>query len=302
MLVGALAACGNVGGEKPLDATAPAADARAMCDPMGAFDPPVPLAGFNTAGNEEVPRFTADEREMYFDFSSNQGTPNRNIVRSERTTSSSNAPFGAPIALAGVNTTMTEAIPSISGDGLMLVFVSDRVSNEGFHLYVSTRTSRAGEFGAPSKLINVSSATATDSDNHPFLSMDGQELWFTSNRVDGLGALDIYRATWNGSSFSDVVAMLALSSSTDDFLPVLSADGLTVYLASNRPDGKGGFDIWMAHRSTTRDGFPAPRLVPELNTEADDRIGWISPDNCRIYLSSSRAGTADIYVANRHPM
>jgi len=41
MLVGALAACGNVGGEKPLDArppldaTVPAADARAMCEPMG---------------------------------------------------------------------------------------------------------------------------------------------------------------------------------------------------------------------------------------------------------------------------
>lgn len=93
-----------------------------------------------------------------------------------------------------------------------------------------------------------------------------------------------------------------LSTNARDFLPTLSADKLTVYLSSNRPGGKGGFDIWTSHRSTTSDGFPTPKPVPELNSSANEDVGWLSSDNCRIYFSSDVAGTFDIYVATRHPM
>ena len=153
-------------------------------------------------------------------------------------------------------------------------------------------------FGAPSEVANVNSTTVTDDDGEPFVTADGQELWFVSTR----GGTDVYRAVWNGSSFANVAAVTALSSNAYDFLPVLSADKLTVYLSSNRPDGKGSYDIWTAHRSTTSDGFPAPRLVPELNSSATDYVGWLSPDNCRIYFSSDVAGTPYIYIATRHPL
>jgi outer membrane protein OmpA-like peptidoglycan-associated protein len=38
---------------------------------------------------------------------------------------------------------------------------------------------------------------------------------------------------------------------TDDFdeiSPFLASDGMTIYFSSDRPDGKGGYDIWMAKR------------------------------------------------------
>jgi hypothetical protein len=272
------------------DASMP--DASSICDPAGTFDAPVPLAGFNTASNDS-PRLTADELELYLSASTN-------IYRAQRSTTSQ--PFGAPVALSGVNTAANERSPGVSSDGLMLFFHSNRVSGQGFHLYLSTRTSRVGEFGAASKVANVNSATVTNNDAQPFVTADGQELWFGSTRAGGLGAYDIYRAVWNGSSFANVAAILALSSNADDYFPILSADKLTVYLSSNRPGGKGGFDIWTAHRSTVRDGFPAPTLVSELNSSTNEYVGWLSSDNCRLYFSSDVARTFDIYVATRHPL
>ena len=63
-----------------------------------------------------------------------------NIYRAQR--SATSQPFGMPIALTQVNTMANEFDPSLSSDALTLFFGSDRVSGEGRHLYVSTRTSR----------------------------------------------------------------------------------------------------------------------------------------------------------------
>lgn len=285
---------GGAGAKLP-DASSP--DASSICDPTGTFDAPVPLASLNTANSESTPRLTADELELF--FKSDQGM-NVNIYTAQRSTTS--RPFDAPIALTKVNTAADDGNPSLSSDGLMLFFESNRVSGEGYHLYVSVRTSRVGEFSAPSEVANVNSAAVTDYDAQPFVTADGQELWFISTRTGGLGGFDIYRAVWSGSNFANAAAITALNSNVNDHLPTLSADKLTIYFASDRSGGKGGFDIWTAHRSTTTGGFPAPTLVAELNSNANETVGWLSPDNCRLYFSSDVAGTSDLYVAVRHPM
>jgi len=297
MLVGALAACGSVAN----DATG--SGAGTICDPGATFDAPAPVAGLNTADVEGVPRLTPDELELYFYFyasGNDGGTADPNLHRAQRT--SVDQPFGAAIALPRVNTTAAEYDPSVSSDGLTLFFESNRVAGEGYHLYMSTRLSHAAEFETPAELANVNSASVTDTDEEPFVTADRQELWFASNRAGGLGNVDIYRAEWNGASFGNVVGVTSLSTSASDYYPTLSADKLTIYLSSTRPGGQGGYDIWTAHRSTTNDGFPPPKLVAELNSSGVEYVGWLSPDNCRIYFSSDRAGTFDIYVASRHPM
>lgn len=296
MLVSFWAGCGSIDA-KQSDAGIP--DESSMCDPTGTFDAPVPLSGFNTAGDEGAPRLSADELELYFSGRP-VGMANYNLYTARR--SSASQAFGTPTILPQANAAAGEYNPSVSSDGLMLLFDSSNISGEAAHLYVSTRTSKVGEFGTPSKVANVNSATVTDSDNQPFVTADGQELWFISYRAGGLGASDIYRAVWSGSSFANVAAITALSSSTTDWLPMLSADKLTVYLSSDRPGGKGGFDIWTAHRSTIRDGFPAPTPVHELNSSDDEFVGWLSPDNCRLYFSLRIAGAYDIHVATRHPL
>ena len=42
----------------------------------------------------------------------------------------------------------------------------------------------------------------------------------------------------------------ALNTVAQDGCPAPSKDGLTLYMASNRPGGQGGLDIWAAYRES----------------------------------------------------
>lgn len=78
-------------------------------------------------------------------------------------------------------------------------------------------------------------------------------------------------------------------------LAVPSADLKTVYFHTTR----GGATIWSSHRTTASDGFPGPHEATDLAIGLPEIPGWLSPDNCRLYLNSPSPG--DLYVATRHP-
>src|SRR5262245_31732538 len=42
-----------------------------------------------------------------------------------------------------------------------------------------------------------------------------------------------------------------LNTASVDGCPIQAPDGLSLYMASNRPGGRGGLDIWVATRSST---------------------------------------------------
>ncbi|HVM30105.1 MAG TPA: hypothetical protein VM305_04970 [Candidatus Limnocylindrales bacterium] len=97
-----------------------------------------------------------------------------------------------------------------------------------------------------------------------------------------------------------------VNTASSDGCPILSPDGLSLYTASNRPGGEGGIDIWVAHRSSTDEGFGDPvNLGPPVNSAADD----FCPTPVRgkgLFFVSRRAGgcgpnSADIYFARNNP-
>ena len=56
-----------------------------------------------------------------------------------------------------------------------------------------------------------------------------------------------------------------------DGCPIQSPDGLSLYLASNRPGGVGLLDIWVARRESRHDPWGAPENLGEpVNSAADD--------------------------------
>ena len=79
-----------------------------------------------------------------------------------------------------------------------------------------------------------------------------------------------------------------------------SPDGLTIIFNSNRagPD----FDLYMATRSSTSEGFGAPvRLPASINTTANEACATIANGN-RLYFNSDRDDPAyDMYVSKRGP-
>ena len=87
-----------------------------------------------------------------------------------------------------------------------------------------------------------------------------------------------------------------------DGCPFISRDGKTFYMASTRPGGLGGIDIWVSTRESENDPWGAPVNVgAPVNSEADDFCPTIDRDGHRFFFVSRRAipgscGGSDIYV------
>jgi hypothetical protein len=90
-----------------------------------------------------------------------------------------------------------------------------------------------------------------------------------------------------------------------DGCPFISRDERTLYMASNRPGGLGGIDIWVARRDSPEDPWGAPaNLGAPVNSPANDFCPTIDRNDHTLFFVSNRAGGcggADIYVTRRRP-
>ena len=91
-----------------------------------------------------------------------------------------------------------------------------------------------------------------------------------------------------------------------DGCPILSRDGLQLYIASNRPGGLGNLDIWVAERSTRDGAFGTPvNLGAPINSEYNDFCPSPLRDGHGFMFVSNRlggCGGSDIYLARWHPV
>jgi len=265
------------------------------CDRSTAFAAPTPVSGLATSEFEGMARFSPDELTVYF---SAQRAPaaSRELYTAQR--SSIAQGFGAATAITALNSAAGEYDPSPSGDGLTIVFTSDRVAGEGLHLFVASRSSTLGDFGSPTLLVNVNSAAVADQDRQGFLTANAQAVWVLSNRASGVGGDDLWRAARSGGGFGIPAVVTELSSTSSDWAATPSSDELLIYFASNRPGTAGGFDVWTSFRGTPGETWSPPARVAEVSTASDEFPVWLSPDKCRLYLN--RGG--DVLVATRSPL
>ncbi len=89
-----------------------------------------------------------------------------------------------------------------------------------------------------------------------------------------------------------------------DGCPIQSPDGLSLYMASNRPGGKGGLDIWVATRTTANAPWGAPANLGEpVNSAADDFCPTPVGKRGLFFVSREAlpgaCGQGDIYFTHR---
>lgn len=216
--------------------------------------------------------------------------------------------FGTPTNLGPtVNTTDGETGPSISADGLSLYFSGVwppfRPGGHGAaDLWVTTRSTEHDLWGTPGNLGAIVNSSAYDLE--PSISTNGLSLYFCSNRPGGYGGVDIW-VTTREKSDSDwgtpVNFGSTVNTSFDEAEPSISFDGLTLFFDSNRPDGSGGFDIYMTTRMTMDGDWTQPVNVgPEVNSSAWDNCPSISGDGLALFFCSRRLGTSsDLWMTTR---
>jgi Tol biopolymer transport system component len=88
--------------------------------------------------------------------------------------------------------------------------------------------------------------------------------------------------------------------SPEAFVNDLSHDELSLIFGRNAPDGGvGASDMYTATRNTTSEPFGNVKLLPALNSTADDGSAVLFRDKKTLVFSSSRSAGFDIWLATR---
>src|SRR5262245_13502298 len=89
----------------------------------------------------------------------------------------------------------------------------------------------------------------------------------------------------------------------NEFHAAISADGLTIFYYSNRQDGLGFYDSWVAQRpDSSSDWNPPENLGHNINTVGSQYGPELSPDGHWLYFCSNPSGdnNLNVYVAYRN--
>ena len=132
----------------------------------------------------------------------------------------------------------------------------------------------------------------------------GTVMYFSRNNEKGKNInniidLKIYSATLNNKKWGNVIE---LPFNDDEFAtchPTLSADGNTLYFASNRLGGFGGMDLYKSTRSGSYWSVPE-NLGKEVNTAGNEIFPFIDQTGMLYFASDGLSGVGglDIYQTN----
>ncbi len=202
-----------------------------------------------------------------------------------------------------INTEQEEYFPGLTVDEQKLFFtrrdasVPITVQNED--LFISEFRS-----GLWSEAVNLGEPVNTRENEGAFsTSPDGRYLFFTAcMRPGGLGRCDIW-VTWkeNDQWVKPLNIGAPINTKHWESQPTIAPDGVTIYFASDRPDGYGGSDIWKSTR-TDRGWSEPENLGPEINTPQDEEFPFIHPDGQTLYFTSTGhpgMGNRDIFVTRK---
>ncbi len=137
--------------------------------------------------------------------------------------------------------------------------------------------------------------------SHPFISNDGQYLFFVSDMEGSVGGTDIYFCTREYTNEWSTPQNLGsdINTEKDEFFPTLD-DSLNLYFSSEGHTGMGGLDIFKAQKdSATHKWSSVENMGVPINSTYDD-FGFIIIDNEKKhgFFSSDRSsgkGFDDIY-------
>lgn len=109
-------------------------------------------------------------------------------------------------------------------------------------------------------------------ESHASISSDGQSLFFTSNRKDGFGALDIYRSEKDTTENWGPAINLGPKINTpyNEESPYISVDGKTLYFSSYGHYNMGGYDIFYSNLLENNEWSAPLNMGYPINTPDDD--------------------------------
>lgn len=202
--------------------------------------------------------------EYIFCFASDR-TGNMEIYTSywtEATFSGASPMDPTPFRIKGINSPFYDAYPSFTLDFTKMIFCSNRDGNLDFYTVemppandMLTWLKREDSTYTATPVVELNSPAA---DVCPYIN--GNLIVFTSKREGGYGGYDLWYAKLENDGFSEPVNFgPKINTEYDEFRPIvmfaqLFENDLMIF-SSNRPGGKGGFDLYYTG---------IPRMTTEL--------------------------------------
>ncbi len=213
--------------------------------------------------------------------------------------------FGNPVNLGPtVNSPYNEGSPDISSDGLSLYFDSMRPDGLGdWDIWVTRAKTPHCDWCSPEMVPPPVNSRYGESG--PCISVDGLWLYFASDRPGGSGNFDIWvstRKTTEDPWGEPVNLGPNINSWAYDNHPSISADGLSLYFDSRRPNPSGSLgnnDLYVTTRATKSDDWSIPvNLGPKINTSNIEYSPNILSDDMTMFFDS-RITDRDIWMTTR---
>lgn len=189
-----------------------------------------------------------------------------------------------------LNSNDNEGAGCISQDGRILYFTAcGRHDGAGrCDLYISYR--QGNRWSIPQNLGPMVNSSGWES--QPCLSIDGQTLYFISDRKDGgFGGMDIWCSHLVEGRWTKPQNMgPGINTEGDEKSPFVSFDDQTLYFSSNGRLGMGGMDLYFCRRTSDSTWGEPQNLGYPINTGGDESSLIVSPDGRTAIFSSDKFG------------
>lgn len=132
----------------------------------------------------------------------------------------------------------------------------------------------------------------------PAFSPDGLTLYLSAANF---GAERLYRAErqGRGNQFAAATELSELNTESQQGRPFVSADGHSLYFFRVNRDSR---NLWVATRDQEDEPWGNLLELQGVNSDDNDYLPWLSPDELTMYFTSSRSGGSgdtDVWVARR---
>ncbi len=142
-----------------------------------------------------------------------------------------------------INTKYWEGSASITPNGKVLYFASNRPGGQGKRDIYKIKKKSSGEWGESQNLRPTINTPYQDAP--PFIRPDKQTLYFSSKGHNSMGGYDIFKTQQQDTSWTTPINIGYPINTTDqDIYFVISGDGQHGYYASARDDSYGNLDLY----------------------------------------------------------
>ncbi len=213
-----------------------------------------------------------------------------------------NVPF-QPRVVKNISTERDEYLAFVSPDDQYCFFVRKvpaqtkdmvYVTDKEREVFMIAKRDKTGVFDKGEPMYYPFNET-TDNQGGCTITIDNKFLYFSMVKNEGglQPNVDIYVSRNEGEKINESwgeirkISPLVNDPKYWDSQPSISADGLTLYFASDRPGGYGGTDIWITKKDPKTGQWSVPvNAGPVINTKGHERTPFIHSDSETLYFSS----------------